>query len=236
MQSHSEDSVLRKDIKILQPLDGYRFAVDSVLLAHFIRTRPHEAILEVGAGSGVVTILLSALQKFRSGIAVEIQPELAELCRTNFQRNHVENVTVFESDFVELSSRLQPHSFDLIYSNPPYRKAGSGKLNRSQRKSIARHEIKLNLADLVRCSKILLKEDGRLTLILPLYRQKDLEGFAQKHQMCLIEKQSVHSFENQPAAFLLSTYSPAQQPLEERPRIVIYDRPGVYTEQMKKLL
>jgi tRNA1Val (adenine37-N6)-methyltransferase len=234
--SHSEDSILRKEIKILQPLKGYRFAIDSVLLARFIKTKEDELILEVGAGSGVVTILLSAIQKFHSGIAVEIQPDLAALCRTNFERNKITNVAVDENSIQDLAPQLNPHSFDLIYSNPPYRKAGSGKLNLSRQKSIARHEMKLELEDLFRCSEMLLKKTGRLSLILPLYRENDLTRLARKYQMRMTERQYVHSFENQPAAFLLSTLSRTDSPLREHPRIVIYEKPGEYTEQMKKLL
>lgn len=235
MQSpYTEDSIYRKEIKILQPVNGYRFALDSVLLAHFIETGERDRILEVGAGSGVVTILVSAMKTFAAGFAVEIQPDLAELCRKNFERNGVRNVEVMEDDFKEIP--LPSHSLDLIYSNPPYRKAGSGKLNPSQQKSIARHEIKLKLDDLFRCSVNFLKEDGRLTLILPDYRVNDFTRLTEKYSMHLIEHQYVHSFADQAPAFLLATVSRAQREFHERGRIVIYEKPGVYTDEMKQLV
>jgi tRNA1(Val) A37 N6-methylase TrmN6 len=232
--SHSEDSIYRKDIRILQPLKGYRFALDAVLLVHFIKTREQDEILEVGAGSGVVTILLSALQIFRLGFAIEIQPELAELCRMNFENNAVHKVQVLEGDFNEL--QLSSNSLDLIFCNPPYRKAGSGKLNSMQQKSIARHEIKLKLEDLFRRSQTLLRQDGRLTLILPQYREKDFLRLSRKYGMHLIERQYVHSFENQPPAFLLSSVCKTESEFIERERIIIYNKPGEYTQQMKRLL
>src|SRR4029079_623527 len=184
MQSpYSEDSIYSKDIRLFQPVDGYRFGLDSVLLAHFVKTRAQDCILEVGAGSGVVTILISKLHKFLSGFAVEVQPELALLCRKNLQRNAVHNVQVVERDLNEIS--MPSHSLDLIYSNPPYRKAGSGKLNPSVQKSIARHEIKLVLEDLFRCSQTWLKQDGKLSMILPVYREKDFFKLIDKYEMPL---------------------------------------------------
>ena len=234
MQELTEDSIYRLDIRILQQKNGYRFAVDSVLLSHFIRTRESDRVLEVGAGSGVITILLSSMQKFRSGFAVEVQPELAELCRQNFKRNGIENVEIFEIDFNKLD--LPSHSLDLIYSNPPYRKAGSGKLNHSEQKSIARHEIKMALEDLFRRSQDLLVDDGRLTMILPEYREKDFLRLVSKYSMHLIERQYVHSFAQEAPAFMLATVSRKQSKFHEHQRIVIYEKPGQYTEEMKQLL
>src|SRR5688572_24758874 len=95
---YTEDSICRPDIRIRQPKTGYRFALDSVLLARFIRTNPEDRLLEVGAGTGVVTALVAAWNCFASVTAVEIQFELAEFCRTNFLINNVRNATVLNDD------------------------------------------------------------------------------------------------------------------------------------------
>ncbi len=115
--------------------DGYRFALDAVLLAHFVKTGPTERILEIGAGSGVVTILVAALNSYHSVDAVEIQSELAEVCRKNFESNNVPNATVHQADIRKASSLFPRESFDLIYCNPPYRKAGAGRLKSVDSKS-----------------------------------------------------------------------------------------------------
>ena len=181
----TEDSVYRKNIKILQPVAGYRFAVDSVLLAHFLRTNATQKLLEVGSGSGIITVLLAALQKFESVVAVEIQEELANLCRTNFQRNHVKNATVFAVNVRDLKKFLEPESFDLIYSNPPYRKMGSGKLNPSRQKAIARHEVMMKLSDLFACADTFLKPRSCLSLILPGFRKHDFHDLLKKYHFHL---------------------------------------------------
>jgi tRNA1Val (adenine37-N6)-methyltransferase len=232
----TEDSVYRKGIKILQPVTGYRFAIDSVLLAHFLRTNATQRLLEVGSGSGIITVLLSALQKFESIVAVEIQEELASLCKTNFQHNRVKNATVYAVDVKELGNFLEPKSFDLIFSNPPYRKMGSGKLNPSQQKAIARHEVMMKLSDLFTCAETFLKPRGRLSVILPGFRQPDFHDLLKKFDFHLAVRQFVHSFRDGPPEFFLATATRTTSKIEELPTLVIYTEPGKYTREMSKLL
>ena len=230
------DSVYRKDIKILQPITGYRFSIDSVLLAHFLRTNGTQNLLEVGSGSGIITVLLSALQKFESIVAVEIQEELASLCKTNFLRNHVNRGTVYAVNVKELDKFLAPKSFDLIYSNPPYRKMGSGKLNPSEQKAIARHEVMMKLSDLFACAETFLKPRGRLSVILPGFRQQDFHDLVKKFDFHLAVRQFIHSFRNGPPEFFLATVTRTPSNIQELPSLVIYTEPGKYTREMSRLL
>jgi tRNA1(Val) A37 N6-methylase TrmN6 len=235
-QSLTEDSIYRKNIRIVQPVSGYRFAIDSVLLAHFLRTSGTQRLLEVGSGSGVITVLLSALQKFESVVAVEVQEELATICKTNFERNHLNHATVYAVNVKELGNFLAPASFDLIYSNPPYRKMGSGKLNPSQQKAIARHEVLMKLSDLFACAEMFLKPHGRLSLILPGFRQHDFHDLVKKFEFHLAVRQLVHSFRDGPPEFFLATVTRTASKMEELRSLVIYTEPGKYTAEMKNLL
>ena len=231
---YTEDSIWGREIRIRQPATGYRFALDALLLAHFLRTTREERLLEIGAGSGVVTVLVSAMQKFASVIAVEIQKELAEFCIQNFAANVVPNASVFNEDVKKLG--LEPHSFDLIYSNPPYRKTGTGKLNPSQQKAIARHELTLTLRELFESAHKLLKPSGRFALILPCFREKDFQMERNRLKMSLWEWRYVHSFVNEPPAFFLATSGKSRVETKTYPSLVIYSEPGEYTPEMKKLL
>src|SRR5262245_38110348 len=125
------DSIWSDRIRILQSRNGYRFALDSILLAHFLRTTSTDDVLEIGAGNGVIAVIMCNLQEWKSLIEVELQEQLAELCRKNFQRNELKNADVLQMDFKELHQSVPSNSFTLIYSNPPYRKLGAGKLNPS---------------------------------------------------------------------------------------------------------
>lgn len=233
---YTEDSILRSDLVISQPAGGYRFAIDAVLLADFIRCGPEDSVLEIGAGSGVVMILMAAKNEYRSATAVEIQEELAELCRRNFERNHLPNARVVHEDIRNAGHLLADKTFDLIYSNPPYRKLGAGRLNPSMQKAIARHEIKMKLEDLFEFADRFLKPDGRLTIILPEFRERDFHQLAESFRFHPREWKYVHSFADQPPAFFLASIGKIASPLQEHPPLMIYETPGEYTAEMSRIL
>jgi tRNA1Val (adenine37-N6)-methyltransferase len=233
---YTEDSILRDGIRILQPERGYRFALDAVLLATFVKTQPTDSILEIGAGSGVVSILIASTHPYQSLAAVEIQEELAELCRKNFEINQLKNAVVYHEDVKNISPLFSNESIDLICCNPPYRKVGTGRLNPSTQKAIARHEIKMKLEDVFECSNRFLKPDGHLTLILPTFRQKDFLLLVERYNLNRMEHRYVHSFENEPPTFFLTTLGKKEEPVVELQPLVIYEKPGEYTHDMNRLL
>jgi len=235
-ENFSIDSIWDSSLQIHQSRKGYRFALDAVLLAHFLRIDTNEIALEIGCGNGVIPILVSRLKKFRKIVAVEIQSELADLARANVERNHADRIEIVHGDAVQLPEKLSANSFDLLYSNPPYRKLGSGKLNPSREKAIARHEIHLKLEDLISLADYFLKPEGRLSVILPTFREDDWMKLISQHKYFLIERQYVHSFRDEPATFVLATASKNLAALRELEKLVIYEKPGEYTDRMAKLL
>lgn len=237
MNETTVDSIWSVDIRIAQPKRGYRFAVDAVLLAHFLKSSSETEALEIGTGCAVISILFSRLQPCKRLTAVEIQSELAELAARNFAANGMQSpATVLEEDARELGRRFPPGSFDLIFSNPPYRRVGAGKLNPNSQKAIARHELKLTLQDLFVCADQLLKASGRLSVILPGFRERDFRKLTESHGFHLHELQYVHSLASEPPAFFLATAGKQPATLHQPPPITIYTSPGRYTDQMKGLL
>lgn len=232
MSEYTEDSIWEKDVRIVQHKYGYRFAIDAVLLAHFIKIEAYEEALEIGTGSGVIPVLLSRLKRFKKLTAVEIQKDLAELAQKNIQLNKIQNVQILHAD----ARKLKNYGFDLIFSNPPYRKKGSGKLNPNQEKAAARHELNLRLEDVFESAAKNLLSNGRLTLILPTYREGDLIHLADQYKLQWQERQYVHSFSQEPPALLLATLGPQKCTFQEHPKLVIYDAPGLYTAAMHRLL
>jgi tRNA1Val (adenine37-N6)-methyltransferase len=233
---YTDDSMLRRDLRILQPAHGYRFTLDAVLLATFIKTKPSDAILEIGAGTGVVSNLMAPANAYRSLAAVEIQTELALLCCKNFENNQMKNAVVYEQDIKNINRLFDRESFDLIYCNPPYRKTGTGRLNPSEEKAIARHEIKMKLHDVFECADRFLKPVGDLALVLPVFRENDFQYLAERFQFHLRKRRYVHSFANQSPAFFLATICKRNGPFTDLPALVIYDNPGEYTKEMENLL
>lgn len=232
MENHTIDSIWSPEIRIKQPARGYRFGVDAVLLAQFLRCGAEDDVLEVGCGAGVIAVLLSRLQSFRKLTCVEVQTELADLARHNLVENGVGGAEVLNTDIREVAG-LQ---VDLLYSNPPYRRAGAGRLNPQQQKAIARHEIRMTLEDLFAAAERLLKPGGRLTAILPEFREHDFRALADAHGYHFRELWYVHSFASEPPAFVLSMLSRERGSLLERQRLTVYRSPGNYTPEARALL
>jgi tRNA1Val (adenine37-N6)-methyltransferase len=120
-----------RDISLYQPRDGYRFSVDSLLLFNFVNLQRVERIADLGAGSGIIGILLAKKYRGASVTLFEIQPLLADIARRNIDINSLANrITVINKDLREVSLILPSlgSSFDVVVSNPPFRKIKSGRI------------------------------------------------------------------------------------------------------------
>ena len=166
-----------------QPRRGYRFSSDSIALAEFIRISRHETLLDLGTGVGVVPILTYHRFPFRYAVVVELQPELADLARKNVKLYGMENqIHVLDRDIVELVPAdftafpldLPPLQFDVICANPPFWALRQGRINPNPQKALARHELRLGLAQLVHAFQRFLATDGRIYLMHSAERETEI--------------------------------------------------------------
>ncbi|GAB6095156.1 methyltransferase [Desulfatiferula olefinivorans] len=160
---------------VRQYRDGYRYAFDALLLARFIDPLPGQTLVDFGTGSGIIPILLQYRHPTLRIWAVEIQNRLAALARDNIRENGLEHaVTVVHGDLTRPQTLGLPASLDWIIANPPFTARGSGRLNPSDEKAVARHEILMTLDQLVDSAETLLSPGGRLALIYPDSRRTEL--------------------------------------------------------------
>lgn len=161
-------------VRVKQYLGGYRFSIDSVLLAWWSRFALDDAVADVGTGCGVVSIILAAARGLSNVTAFELQPDLAALAGENVRANGLaDRITVVEGDVRTLAGDYRG-AFELAVCNPPFRELGSGRLSAGDQKAVARHELELALTELADVSKKLLRRDGRLCLIYPTRRTAGL--------------------------------------------------------------
>ena len=192
-------------LQILQKKKGYRFSIDAVLLGRFSRIRKNEKVIDLGTGCGILPLLLSQNAKAHSFVGVEIQKELAELANKNVRLNHLEDrVWILQKDFRELKEAFPPGSFDVVLSNPPYRKYRTGRVNPAMDKAIARHEITGTLEDLISIASYLLPPKGRCYLIFPALRTVDLLVVLRSQKLEPKRLQFVHPHVGEEAKFILS--------------------------------
>ena len=157
-------------IRVLQKKKGYRFSVDAPLLADFIRTRAGDEALELGAGNGIISILLS-VKPFKRVTAVEIQAGLADLAERNVALNGLgERIEIVRAD---LRAYEPGRRFDLVFSNPPYIPKSTGFLSRSNEKSAAKHELHGDIRDFLEKTAAWLNPGGRACFIYPEKRRAD---------------------------------------------------------------
>jgi len=169
------DTFLNGKLHVLQKKKGYRFSLDAILLSQFVRIRKNERAIDLGTGCGILPLLLSHTTKALSFVGVEIQKGLAECARKNVVLNHLDGrISILRQDFRKLRGTFPPGSFDVVLSNPPYRRYRSGRINPSVEKAVARHEIKGTLEDLIAIASYLLPPQGRCYLIFPALRTVDL--------------------------------------------------------------
>lgn len=157
-------------LSIFQKKKGYRYSLDAYLLGAFVEEDPGTRVIEIGSGSGVVSILLAAM-KGLIVTGVEIQEDLAEMSRRSVELAGLDDrITVIRSDIRD----YQGPRVDAVVTNPPYRPLTTGRVNPHEEKAVARHEISLDLDTLTKRTRELLKPAGRFYIVYPSRRLPDL--------------------------------------------------------------
>ena len=172
MLVNEDITMLNNGYKLIQKKDGFRFSVDAVILSDFFSPTKKGKILDIGCGNGIIPILLYSKGKGEDITGVEIQEENCELALKNVKLNNLEDYIKIEND--DVKEYPKGNAFDYIISNPPYMEVDGKKQNILSCKSIARHELTLNLYDLIRNAKRLLKPMGSITLVHRSYRFTDI--------------------------------------------------------------
>lgn len=220
-------------IKICQPKEGYRFSVDALILASFVNLRTLNRAVDIGAGTGIIGIILAKKYPQANITMIEIQPELAELAIQSVKLNNIENRTriicMDAKDFNETG-------FDLAITNPPFRRPGTGKMSPREEKALARHELSLTITDIARIGQRLLKHKGRLCMIHLPERLTEIVRIMSKHDLEIKRLRFVHSKLNTEAKMvLIEAVKGGRVSLRVEPPLHVYKENGTYTEEMKKI-
>ena len=225
-------------IRIRQPEKGYRFSIDSVLLADFAARDCGGSALDLGTGSGVVLLLLAArCRRLRQGVGVEIQPALWEFACRNIEENGFGGrLSAVLGDFREDIPALAPRSFDLVVSNPPYRKIGEGRRNPDPRKEIARHEVACTMADVYAAAGRCLSPRGRFALVSPSHRLPEIFSLGFASGLRPETVRFVHPYAGKPANRVLVAGSRRKTPEPAiLPPLVVYSARGRYHPEVERI-
>lgn len=166
MMETTEDLLLGERVRILQPLEGYRAAVDPVLLAAAVKAPFNGRLLDLGCGVGAASYCLMARRADIFPVGLELVPEIADLARRNGKLNEFGfKLEVVTGDAANLPLEIEPGSFDWVICNPPHLAAGAATPSPKGSKAKADIEGELSLAGWVAAGLKALKRGGRMTLI-----------------------------------------------------------------------
>ena len=158
---------------------GLKITDDAILLSKFIKRylntnyknmREKKTFLEIGAGQGVISLLLSETAIVLKIFAVEIQEEIFKILKKNVEINKLnDKIIPINKDIKSIEGE-----YDFIFSNPPYKKINSGKMPRNEAERVSKYEVLLTLEELILEIKRLLKNYGEFFVIVPNDRLNDV--------------------------------------------------------------
>ena len=226
-----------KNMYIMQDTDMFNFSLDSVLLPNFVTINKNvKNILDIGCGNAPIPLILST--KTDAHITgVEIQKQVFELARESVKINDLENrIDIINADINELYKNLETESFDIITCNPPFFKVTEdSNLNESEYKTIARHEVKLNLDDIMKISRKLLKNNGILGIVHRPERLVDILLLMRNNNIEPKKIRLVYPKKDKEANILLIEGTKNGNPgLKIMPPLYSHEEDGSYTEEIQK--
>ncbi len=178
------DDLQVNGLKLIQDPDKFCFGSDAVELANFAEVSARDKGVELGSGSGVVSILLAGKAGIGSVTGVEIQSDMAELMRRNIELNGLgEKVSVINAPMQNIAEYFKKGEVNVVVTNPPYRKAGSGFMQRADSKAISRHEVAVTLAEVLDCAAYLLGTGGRLFMVHHIERLAEVIYESKKRKL-----------------------------------------------------
>ncbi|MCF8067910.1 MAG: tRNA1(Val) (adenine(37)-N6)-methyltransferase [Desulfobacterales bacterium] len=231
------DTFFNGRIKVKQHLNGYRFSIDAVLLAWFAGRISGEKILDLGTGCGIIPLIMAHRNPDSTIYGIEVQEALANVASENISENSFDNrVTIMCRDMKSISQELVSGPVDLIVTNPPYRKAESGRINPDDQKACARHEILISLEDVINTARRMLRVAGRLIAIYPAERLADMMSSMRLSGIEPKVLRMVHSRQDSEAKLVIVEGVMEGKPgLKVFPPVIIYNDDGSYTETVERM-
>ena len=166
---------INESLKLIERVNGLVFGTDAYLLSAFLPARSKLVGVELGVGTGVVSLLALSRKKCRHVYGIEVQEDFCELSKRNAALNGFENqFSVINKNVRDVSPSDFNGEVDFVFSNPPYMKSDSGRANEFEEKNIARHEICADINDFCACAKRILKHGGNFYVVYRPDRMADL--------------------------------------------------------------
>ncbi|EAU69709.1 tRNA1(Val) (adenine(37)-N6)-methyltransferase [Stigmatella aurantiaca] len=235
------DAIGTAGIRVVQRRQGYRFNLDAVLLAAFAAAEGAQEgpVLELGAGSGVVSFLL-ARQFHRGPVdALELQPTVHARLERGVKLNALEGqVRPLLGDLREARTLLPPGGHALVVSNPPYRRASAGVRSPDEERALSKQELACDAAAVVAAARHALAPGGGVSLVYPAARLAEILGELTAARLFPRALRLIHARVEAPATrFLVHALRDQDRGLEVRPPLIVHgEGPGGYGPEVAALM
>ncbi len=236
----TSDTLFNGKVVCRQHQNGYRFSIDSILLAHFAESLSSKwRVLDLCCGCGVIGFILAYRYPRVQVTGLELQQQLAELAIENSRENvFADRYTLLQGDACHIEQVILPESFDAVFCNPPYRKIQTGRVNFAEEAMIARHEWSGTLNDFIKAAAFAVKNKGRLFFVYPAVRMATIIATMEQYKISVKRIQLIYSYpESQKATIILmeGVKNGGEQCDVLAPFYIYQEKNGEYTDQMAQM-
>ena len=232
------DDLEYKNLKIIQNKKGFCFGIDSVLLSDFAKEiKKDSKVLDLGTGTGIISILLCGKTNLKEIIGVEIQKDVYEMAQRSAKLNQLENkFKLLNEDIKNLSKIFPTNSFDAIVTNPPYKKENTGLKNENKSLEISRHEVMCSINDIAIISSKLLNNNCSLYMVHRPDRLIDIIEALRKNNLEPKKIRFVYPKINKAPNLVLIKATKGGKPfLKIENPLIVYKEDGTYTNEILKI-
>ena len=231
------DDLQRSGLRILQREEGFRFGTDAVLLADFAAPKKGEHVADVGTGTGVLPLLLSARAEGTTFDAFEIQPDVADMARRSVQINALEaRIRIHALDCREAAKAIGHETCHLVVSNPPYTAQGAGLVSPEKTRALSRSDSDCPLGEWIAACGRLLRNGGRLCCVFPAPRFLELCDAMRTARIEPKRVRFVVARESAAPKLVLTEGLKGGRPgLHVQPMLITHDAQGGFTPETRRI-
>ena len=227
----------RGGLKILQKRFGFRFGTDAVLLADFAGVKRGERVADMGTGTGVLPLLLSARAEGTTFDAFEIQHDVADMAMRSVQINGLQDrIRVHCADCRDAARMIGHECCHLVVSNPPYTRQGAGLVSPEKTRALSRSDSDCSLEEWIAACGRVLRNGGRLCCVFPAPRFLELcdamrAARMEPKRVCFVAARP----EAAPKLVLLEGLKGGRPGLHVQPLLITHEADGSYTRRMREI-
>lgn len=222
-----------ENIKIIQNDDMFSFSLDSMLLADFIDTKSAKNIIDLGTGNGPIPLFLT-LKTDAHIYGIEIQESVYDLARRSVELNHFEKqIDILNRNFIDIYKELGANKFDIVCSNPPYFKVTDSIKNKNDYLTIARHEVKASINDVINEANKLLVDGGKLYIVHRIERLPEIMRLLEDGNFGIKKMRVIYpKVDKEAMMFLMEARKNKKTDLKVISPLYVYSKDNKYTDEV----